>query len=381
VTRISEVVAWLEEFAPTRFAESWDNVGLLAGDPSSDVERVMTCLTVTRESCDEAISEGAGLIVSHHPILFRPIQAIRADRMETALVWRLARADVSVYSPHTAFDNTRYGINDALAGQLGLCEVEPLECYRGSAVYKVVVFCPREDREPVLAAAFAAGAGEIGAYRECSYSGQGRGTFFGGEAANPAVGQKGRRESVREWRCEVLVPERHLTAVLSAVRTRHSYEEPAIDVYRLEPPALDLGVGRVGRLSRDLSLAELADQIAGSLGAGAVQTIGDPGDRIQRVAIVCGAGDSLIATARSAGADVLVTGEIRFHQALEARARGLDVIAVGHYASERPAVENLAARLGEAFPLLGVWPSRREFDPIGWRTAGPKEKPPAEAGG
>ena len=98
---VSDVSSWLDRFAPRHFAESWDNVGLLWGDPASPADRVMTCLTVTSATADEAIAGGAGLIVSHHPILFKAVKAIRADAAETGFLWRLARAGVAVFSPHT----------------------------------------------------------------------------------------------------------------------------------------------------------------------------------------------------------------------------------------------------------------------------------------
>ena len=375
--RVANLVQWLDQFAPPTFAESWDNVGLLAGDPQQTVNRIMTCLTVTPESCAEAVAEEVELVVTHHPILFRPIQKLRADRPDTALVWQLARAGISVYAPHPAFDNTQDGINAWLATALALPQVEPLPRFRGARAFKLVVFCTAEDREQVLAAAFAAGAGTIGNYGECSFSSRGLGTFFGTEGANPAVGQKGRREQVREWRCELRVPEGKLTAVLQAIRKQHSYEEPAIDVYPLEAPELEQGVGRVGQLTQPVCLSELAQRVAGQVGAQATQIIGLASREVQRVALVCGAGDSFISQAKAAGADVLITGEVRFHQALEARAAGLGLIAVGHHSSERPAVEMLAHRLQAAFPTLKVWASLQESDPIWHLVTETNKKPPA----
>jgi putative NIF3 family GTP cyclohydrolase 1 type 2 len=193
MTTVADLHAWLESFAPSRLAESWDNVGLLFGDPAAEIARVMTCLTVTPRSADEAISEGVQAIVSHHPVLFKPTKSLRADRPETSFLWRLARAGVAILSPHTAFDNTVGGINDGLASRLGLVDVGPLRPSPMFACQKVVVFAPEADREAVLAAAFEAGAGRIGAYSECSFGSIGSGTFFGAEGTNPAVGEAGRR--------------------------------------------------------------------------------------------------------------------------------------------------------------------------------------------
>lgn len=362
--KVADVVAWMDDFAPRHLAESWDNVGLLFGDPDAPCERVMTCLTVTDGTSAEAVNEQADLIVTHHPILFRGTKSLRADQPETAMLWPLARAGVAVQSPHTAFDNTQGGINDGLAERIGLQEVGPLRRMPGPDLTKIVVFCPRNDREPVLAAAFAAGAGKIGAYGECSFSSAGYGTFFGDETTRPSVGEAGHRETVREWRVEMVCPVDRVVEVLKAIRAAHSYEEAAIDVIPIQAAQDGPGVGRIGRLAQPESLRELAALWKHSLPAPGLQFVGDPSRRIERVAIACGAADDLLKEASEAGADVFLTGEARFHKALEAESLGIGLVLAGHYATERPGVEDLADRLAEAFPTLKVWASRSECDPL-----------------
>jgi dinuclear metal center YbgI/SA1388 family protein len=366
VKTVAQVVQWLEEFAPPRLAEPWDNVGLLWGDPDAPVGRVMTCLTVTRTTTAEAIAEHADLIVSHHPILFREVKRIRPDLPETAPLWWLARAGVAVASPHTAFDSTSGGINDGLCRRLGLVEVAPLRLLAPPASCKVVVFTPESDREAVLAGAFEAGAGQIGAYRECSFAIPGQGTFFGSEETNPTLGKRGQRETVDELRLELVCPKSNLGPVLEAIRARHSYEEPAIDVYPLEPDRgiARSGAGRLGRLMEHRTLEEFALFVSRALGHVPVQMVGHAHKRVLRVAVACGAGDDLVKDAARAGADVLLTGEARFHRALEAESLDVGVILAGHYGTERPGVEELAERIALAFPDVTVWPSQRERDPI-----------------
>lgn len=372
---VADVTRWLEEFAPSRIAESWDNVGLLWGDPTSPVDRVMTCLTVTPKTAAEAIAEKAGLIVSHHPILFRGTKRLRADHPETRFLWQLARAGIAVASPHTAFDNTNGGINDLLCRTLGLVDVVPLRPSPESPAtrvdsVKVIVFTPEADREAVLAAAFSAGGGRIGDYSECSFSIPGEGTFFGSDSTNPTVGTKGRRESVAEQRIEIVCATSRLIPMLDAIREAHSYEEPAVDVYPLYPstlqPSTDRqeGAGRLGILPTSVDLGQFTGQVSDALGTRSVQVVGDRSRRIGRVAIVCGAGDDFLADAARAGADVLLTGEARFHRGLEAEALGIGLIVAGHHATERIGVEDLAARIARAFPELTVWPSRLETDPF-----------------
>jgi dinuclear metal center YbgI/SA1388 family protein len=362
------LVAWLENFSPTRWAESWDNVGLLLGDPQQSLGRVMTCLTVTRETAAEAIREGAGLVVSHHPILFRPTQRVTAIERATALVWGLARASIAVYSPHTAFDNAPGGINEMLAARLGLSEVAPLRQVTpgGPATrYKVVVFCPAEVLGAVRGAACDAGAGRIGVYEECSFASPGEGTFRGMEGSNPTVGTSGRFERVAESRLELLCEAPRLSEALAAIRRAHSYEEPAIDVYPLAEDRHDHpGAGRVGTLGQSLRLDELAARCGKALGcSGRIDVVGSRERMVRRVAVACGAGDEFVSDAAKAGCDLLVTGEARFHRQLEASERGLGLILPGHYETERPGIEALAVNLAAAFGELTIWASRDERSP------------------
>jgi len=363
---VDDLADWMKQFAPLELAESWDNVGLLLGDPASTVTRVMTCLTVMPGVVDEAIVEGANMIVSHHPILFRPTQKITADRPESAMLWRLARANIAVYSPHTAFDNCEGGINDGLAGRLGLADVMPLRPAKLGQAFKVVVFAPASDRDRVTDAAFAAGAGCIGSYEQCSFTTGGRGTFFGTEGTNPAVGRPGCRETVREWKVEFVCETRRLDDVTAAIRDAHSYEEPAIDILPVQFPARLPGVGRVGNLSRSTTLGAFAVAVGVALRCVAVGFAGDPARVVTRVAICCGAGDDFLEDADRAGADVLLTGEAKYHRALEAETRGLGLVVAGHHATERPGVEELADRIDAEFSHVQAWASQRERDPITW---------------
>ena len=363
MTTVADVARWMEGFAPTRLAEGWDNVGLLLGDPGASVDRLMTCLTVTRDTAVEAIAEGANLIVSHHPVWFKPVQTLRADGPD-GFLWGLARAGVSIYSPHTAFDNAKGGINDFLCETLGLVDVGPLKPPMMREVHKIVVFAPSDDRDRVLSAAFGAGAGVIGGYDECSFTLEGRGTFRGGPGTRPAIGSPGNREVVIEHRIELICRPECLGAALSAIRSAHSYEEPAIDVNPVRVRDDAPGVGRIGRLEPSTTLAELARKVADLLPAPGLQYAGSPDRVVERLAVACGGADDFVGDAAGAGSDAFLTGEARYHRVLEAESRGIGLLVAGHHATEHPAVAMLAGRLGRAFPELHAWPSHREADPL-----------------
>jgi dinuclear metal center YbgI/SA1388 family protein len=363
---VAAIVADLEAFAPAHLAAEWDNVGLLLGDPASPVGRILTCLTLTQEVAAEAIEGDYHLIVTHHPILFRGVKRLTTATPEGQTVLMLAKVSVAIYSPHTAFDNARGGINEMLAARLGLTDLGPLRRREGARQCKVVVFVPDADLVKVSDAMFAAGAGLIGEYRECSYRVSGTGTFFGGAATNPTVGQKGQREDVAEWRLEVVCPQASVDRVVAAIRTAHSYEEPAFDVYPLQAAASPHGEGRVGNLTKATPLTQLAQHVRAALKCGPVQVVGDSKRPVQRVAIACGAAGEFLPDAARVAADVFLTGEMRFHDYLAARAIGIGLILPGHYATERFAVEELAAQLAKSWPALHVAASQRESDPVSW---------------
>jgi dinuclear metal center YbgI/SA1388 family protein len=363
---IHDVIQFLEQFAPPVLAADWDNIGLLLGDRSREVQRIMTCLTVTPESVREAIDSAAQLIVTHHPIFFQPVKRLTTDSHEGQMLLTLIKAGISVYCPHTAFDNTAGGINERLASRLGLGDLRSLRPTQSNREFKVVVFVPDSDLSSVSDALFAAGAGNIGQYRQCSFRLAGTGTFFGSDETNPAVGEKGRREEVQEWRLEAVCPQSCLDGVVQAIRQAHSYEEPAFDIYPLYPLPSHRGEGRVGTLAQPLSLAELARITKRQLNARQVQIIGEADRPVTRIAIVCGAGDDFLPDAVRASAEVLITGEMRFHDYLAASAQGLALLLPGHYATERFGVEELAARIQANWPALQVWASRRESDPVEW---------------
>ena len=364
MTTIRQITDFLKQIAPLRLAEEWDNVGLLLGDEADPVQRVLTCLTLTTDVADEAAAAGAGLIVTHHPVLFKPVKKITSSNSEGRMLLNLIRHGISVYSPHTAWDNSTTGINQQLADLLELQQIGPLRSRTIADQLKLVTFVPEPNLEPIRAALWSAGAGVIGNYRNCSFNTRGVGTFFGSDATNPTIGQAGRLEHVDEVRLEVVCATSALERVLVALRANHPYEEPAIDVFPVKAFTDSAGAGRHGLLPQPITLGELVEMVSVRLKQRPVQYVGDPSQAVMRVGIACGAAAEFLPDAHRVKCQVLLTGESRFHACLEARDLGMGLILPGHFATERFAMETLAERLGREFPSVVVASSLAERDPI-----------------
>lgn len=359
---VGDVAKTLERWFPLPLAESWDNVGLLLGDDAAPAERIMTCLTLTGATANEASERKASLVVSHHPIFFRGTKRL-TNRGPEAAVYKLARSGAALYSPHTSFDGADDGVNRQWADRLGLENVEPLRPAIKASVVKFVVFTPESDLNPVQEAVFKAGAGRIGDYGECSYRVMGKGTFRGDPDTNPTIGKPGVREEVDEFRLEFVAPTDKIAEVTAALRAAHSYEEPAFEVHALQSVAGTVGGGRIGELKPAVALGDLAVNAGKAVNASAVEYVGDSQKACRRVALGCGAGASFLDDAKRLGADALLVGEASFHDLLKAEAMGVGLVLVGHFASERFAVETLADRLAKEFPSIEVWPAATERDP------------------
>jgi dinuclear metal center YbgI/SA1388 family protein len=363
--KLKDIVHALEELAPLRYAESWDNVGLLVGDPSSEVKRVLVTVDYTRDVADEAAAAKAELVVAYHPPMFAAVKRVPHD----ALWAEAVRRGVALYSPHTALDVAKDGTNDWLADACGVSadERRALRLHaEKDANYKLVTFVPADAVEKVSAAIFEAGGGRIGAYTHCSFRLAGTGTFFGEEGANPAVGQAGKLETVDEIRLETLVAIGKIDGVLAAMRGAHPYEEPAFDIVRLAPAAEGpaIGLGRVGPIA-ETRRSVLVETIKRALGVSHVLVAGPTDLSAKRVAVAAGAGGELLEDAVRAKADVFVTGEIRHHDALSAARRGVTVVAALHSNSERAAVRAYAKRIGAKLGApVEVLSSTRDADPF-----------------
>jgi dinuclear metal center YbgI/SA1388 family protein len=371
---LASVIDLLEEIAPLEHAEAWDNVGLLL-EPASDrrdaaappsVARALATIDLTDAVVAEALASDVDLIVSYHPPWFQPLKRLSARRPGERVLLAAARAGIAIYSPHTALDAAKGGVNDWLADALGASERTPLVPGSRPAKLMIVVFVPKEHVDALRSAMASAGAGEIGAYRECSYALEGEGTFLGDESTNPSVGERGRLERVPETRLEMVCARKHLTKVTRAIQRVHPYEEPAWDVYALEQkPEIYVGMGRSVTLAEPQTLETLTERVKRHLGLETLRlaTPDGPPSPIRRVAVCAGSGASLFEKAEPH--DLYLTGELRHHDVLALLSRGRSVMLCEHSSSERGFLPAFAERLSElAGGELAVSVSSADREPI-----------------
>ncbi len=350
---VSDVLRAVEALAPPQFAFSFDHVGLQAGDPGADVNGIVCALDCTRSALNAARSLGASVFVSHHPVIWEPLGAVRPDDVRAAIVIDALRSNIALIAAHTNWDCAPGGVNDILASRLGLQNVRPFGPSSDAKAYKLTVFTPRNTAESLIDALASAGAGKIGLYERCAYWGEGIGTFRGLEGSQPTVGTAGVVERVEEARVETVVPAASLARALASVRSVHPYEEPAIDVVPMQNGA-GFPLGRVGELPKELPWDALAGHVSRCLGA-SCRVWPVPGRNDARVvAVIGGAGDEDYRAALGAGADVLLTGEVRHHISIDAPATGIAMIEAGHFATEHPAMEQMADRLRILLPGVAV---------------------------
>lgn len=345
---VGEVVKVLAEWAPVSLKESWDNPGLLVGSPDEPVQKIMVTLDVMRDSVDYAVAHGVNLIVSHHPIIFSGIKALRSDTYDGEMYQKLLAHHISVYSAHTNLDSADGGVNDVLARRLGLREVTGLVPGVKEPLYKVAVYVPESHSDAVRQAMAAAGAGYTGNYSDCSFTVKGDGRFKPRAGTNPFIGSVGTVETVREERIETIVPQPKLPALLSAVLQVHPYEEPAYDVYPLANEGHQYAMGRVGLWPTPEPAGIVLQKIKRALKRDVLPFAGDADTMVTKVALLGGAGAGFMKLAKEAGAQLYLTGDIRYHDAQEAVKLGIVAADGGHFGTEYPVVSDLQERLRAA---------------------------------
>jgi dinuclear metal center YbgI/SA1388 family protein len=361
MVQLSDLLTILEDIAPTRLAEAWDNVGLLVGDPLQTVHKALLAIDYTPAVAEEARNHDCDIIIAYHPPIFHPLKRLTAG----SLIYDAIRRGVAIYSPHTALDVADGGTNDMLADAVGLIDRGPLRVTPAAPThYKLIVFVPEDDVERVSRAMFDAGAGWIGDYSSCSFRTPGTGTFFGMEGAAPVVGDPGKLEQVPELRLETVLPIAHVDEVIRALIAAHAYEEPAFDLVQLAARPEGVGLGRIGPLPAVTTVEKLLPPIKQALEIDHLLVAGSLDKVVKTVAVCAGACGDLLDDAIARNVDLYLTGEIRHHDAIKATAAGLTVVCTLHSNSERAVLKRIARRLQERLPDLPTHISQSDRDPF-----------------
>jgi dinuclear metal center YbgI/SA1388 family protein len=364
IIKCKDIENYMNEFAPINLAEDWDNVGLLIGSSNSEVKRALVCLDVTSEVADEAIEQNIDIIISHHPFIFKGLKRINPDDSKGKVIYKLIKNNIHVYSSHTNLDVTGGGVNDLLAKTLGLENIGNLTNYKADKLFKVVVFVPEGYVEIVRKAMCEAGAGFIGKYSDCSFFTKGTGTYKPLEGTKPFKGSIGELEYAEEYRIESIVPEKLLSKVVDSMLKVHPYEEAAYDIYPLELKGNAYGMGKIGYLKSPQTIEDFISSVKTNLNICTVRLIGKPKESINKVAVFCGSFDENYSGVIREGADILLTGDVKYHAALDISEMGLCALDAGHFSTEKIIVPALAQALSDRFKSLTILCSSVESDPI-----------------
>ena len=348
---VADIEEFFNDWAPRWTAWERDNVGLQVGDRSRRVKRILVALDVTPEIVGEAIAKKAELIVSHHPLLFRPPSSITSSDAVGRMVLAMTENKIALFSAHTNLDFAREGVSFSLARALGLEKIRFLVPLKDSLV-KIAVFVPEAHVESVSNAMATAGAGVIGNYSSCAFRVKGTGTFRGSEVAKPFVGKAQHLETVEEIRLEMIAPRAKSNEVIAAMKLVHPYEEVAYDIYTLENTNPNFGMGALGELRQPTALRPFLTRTKKALSAESVRFVGDVRHRVRKVAVVGGSGSDLLNEAVAAKADVFVTADVRYHTFHDAKGR-IALVDAGHWETEHPVLSTIESRLHEMIQRRG----------------------------
>ncbi|MEO6671460.1 MAG: Nif3-like dinuclear metal center hexameric protein [Ferruginibacter sp.] len=359
---ISTIIDVLEKIAPLSLQEDYDNAGLISGDKLWECTGAMISLDATEDVIKEAIEKKCNLVIAHHPIVFRGLKKINGKNYVEKTIITAIKNDIAIYAIHTNLDNVMNGVNGKIADKLGIIN-RTILLPKENQLQKLAVFVPENNKEKLLNALFEAGAGSIGNYSECSFGSEGKGTYKANEKARPYLGKIGERHSENEVKVEVIFPRWLQQPVLKAMMANHPYEEVAYDLYNLSNNFSQTGSGMVGELEKPLSETAFLMLLKQVFGLSVIRHTAFTGRMVKKVALCGGAGSFLTAAAKSAGADVYVSADIKYHEFFDADGSFL-LADIGHYESEQFTIDLLFDILSEKFLNFAVLKTGVNTNPV-----------------
>jgi len=362
--RVHQIVQVLESFAPLAYQESYDNAGLIVGQLEQEVTGVLICLDSTEAILDEAIATGCNLVIAHHPIVFTGIKKLTGKNYVERVLLKAIKNDIAIYAMHTNLDNVYAGVNFEIARQIGLTNIQILSPKTGM-LNKLSTFVPKESIEIVRNALFNAGAGAINNYSNCSFTSEGIGTFKGNDQSQPHIGKPNVLELVDENKLEVMVSNQLLPTVLKALIAAHPYEEVAYEVVAIQNASKEIGAGMIGDLV--ISMDELAflELLKRQFNCKSIRYTSLLNKKVKRIAICGGAGSFLLTGAKSAGADVFISSDFKYHEFFDADNQ-LVIADIGHFESEQHTINIFYQILTEKFPTFAVRKTNLNTNPINY---------------
>ncbi|MCP9750253.1 Nif3-like dinuclear metal center hexameric protein [Ferruginibacter sp. HRS2-29] len=360
--KIKDIAKALEKIAPLSLQEDYDNAGLITGSMDWECTGIIVSLDATEDVVKEAIEKKCNLIVAHHPIVFKGLKKLNENNYVEQTIITAIKNDIAIYAIHTNLDNVLMGVNGKIADKLGLVNRKIL-APKSNLLRKLAVFVPLTHKDIVLEALFAAGAGNIGNYSECSFGTEGTGTYKAGEDTQPFLGKKGERHTENEVKVEVIFPHWLQGNIISEMIKAHPYEEVAYDVFSLENSYQETGSGLTGELENAITETEMLSKLRGIFHIPAIKHTPLTGKKVKKVAICGGAGSFLIRHAINSGSDIYITGDIKYHEFFDAENKLL-LADIGHYESEQFTQELLIDILREKFLNFAVLKTGVNTNPV-----------------
>lgn len=331
---IKEVIKQLEALAPLEYALDWDNCGLQVGNTNHKIKKIGIALSPTIEIVQEAINNGCNLLITHHPLLFKPIKSLNLTKPIGKMLELAIKADLAIYTMHTNFDSASSGLNYTIAKDLGLDNINILSVTKSLEMFKLVAFVPEEITLTMINALAELGVGNIGNFSHRSFISSGISTFC--DADNQDIVEIPLKEA--EDKLEMVVSKNNLEKAIKKLKEVHPYDDFIYEVYKLEDKSNKVGIGTIGEFYTPFKLSEVLQMVKRNLKLKNMTYIGDPEKEISKVAICTGSGGSFINLAKDKGANLYITGDIKYHNALDAKEIDLALIDAGHHGTEIIAV-------------------------------------------
>ena len=361
--KVKEIAAVLESFAPLAYQESYDNCGLQVGNPNAEVTKALITLDVTEEVMNEAVACGCNLVIAHHPLIFSGLKKVIGRNNIERIVEMAIKKDIAIYAIHTNLDNMLDGVNAKIASKLGLVNTQILSP-KENTLCKLYTYVPKGSVEKVRTALFAAGAGSLGKYEECSFNLEGKGSFKPQPNSNPTIGKAGGpTEWVEEVKLEVLVQQHQEKKVLQALFSSHPYEEVAYELILLRNTNQDIGAGIVGFLSEEMLENDFLSFLKNKMKVACIRHTELLNKPVKKVAVCGGAGSYLLKEAMNSSADIFITGDYKYHQFFDAE-RKIVIADIGHYESEQYTKELIQRILTEKKPTFATLLSKTDTNPV-----------------